>query len=414
MDRRDHWNDVYRTKDSTEVSWFEPEPLVSLRLIEGLGLGPESRILDVGGGTSTLVDCLLRRGYRRLGVLDVSPTSIEIGRARLGERAVEVEWFVEDVTEFQSPHPWDLWHDRALFHFLTEKDEQLAYRQTLLSAVAEGGVVVIATFGPEGPLKCSGLDVCRYDASSLRGKLGSDFELLHDEIVDHTTPGGSLQQFLYCRFRRKWSRAYMTKKPDRASAPATRGIRIRWPRLYDAMNRLHFLGREREFREWTADQAAIRPGQTVLDVGCGTGVLTLALKRRAGTDGAVDGIDAAPEMIEAAQRKAAAQRLDVRYQVGLIEDLPFADNRFDVVLSSLILHHLPKDLKRKGITEITRVLRPGGRLVAVDVDPPLLGNLRTVEEAMRAVGFTEVRRGKTKFRTMFVRVHYLSGTAGQG
>ena len=197
------------------------------------------------------------------------------------------------------------------------------------------------------------------------------------------------------------------------SAPSTRGILIRWPCWYDALNRLHFLGRERQFREKTVDLAAVAPGDNVLDVGCGTGNLTMAAKVRAGTDGEVHGIDGAPEMIQEAERKAAEKQLDVRYQVGLIEDIPFPDGRFDVVISSLMLHHLPKDLKRQGVAEISRVLKPGGRFVAVDLDPPLLGNLRTAAEAMRASGFIEIRRGRTDFRTMFIPIHYLGGKTTQ-
>ncbi len=202
----------------------------------------------------------------------------------------------------------------------------------------------------------------------------------------------------------------MTEKTDRAQAPPTKGIRIRWPRWYDAVNRIHFLGREDRFREWTVDLAEIKPGRTVLDVGCGTGNLTMAAKVRSGADGEVHGIDAAPEMILEAERKAAERGLDIQYQVGLIEDIPLPDGSFDVVLSSLMLHHLPKDLKRRGVAEIARVLKPGGRFVAVDIDPRLIGNLRTVAEAMEANGFEEMRRGKTGFRTLFIPMHYLSGT----
>jgi ubiquinone/menaquinone biosynthesis C-methylase UbiE len=138
----------------------------------------------------------------------------------------------------------------------------------------------------------------------------------------------------------------------------------------------------------------------------------MAAKRRAGADGEVHGIDAAPEMIQEAQRKAADKGLDIHYQVGLIEDIPLPDGRFDIVLSSLMLHHLPKDLKRRGIAEIARVLKPGGRFVAVDIDPPLVGNLRTVTEAMETNGFKEMRRGRTGFRTLFIPMHYLIGTVG--
>ncbi len=198
-------------------------------------------------------------------------------------------------------------------------------------------------------------------------------------------------------------------KSARASTPTTKGIRIRWPRWYDALNWFHFLGREDQFRERTVELAGITSGQTVLDVGCGTGNLTMAAKARAGTDGQVHGNDAAPEMIREAERKAAAKRLDIGYRVALIEDIPYPDRTFDVVLSSLMLHHLPKDLKRRGIAEISRVLKPGGRLFAVDVDPPLVGNLRTVMEAMERNGFIGMQRGRMSFRTLWIPIHYLTG-----
>ena len=198
----------------------------------------------------------------------------------------------------------------------------------------------------------------------------------------------------------------MSSKP---SAPETRGIRIRWPRIYDALNRVHFLGREELYRRRTVELAVIQPGECVLDVGCGTGNLTLAAKGRVGSQGAVHGIDAAPEMIAEAQRKAAARGIEVDFRVGLIEKLEFADGQFDVVLSSLMLHHLPKDLKLQGLAEIARVLKPRGRFLAVDVDPWLMKNLETVEAAMRAEGFTEIERGKTGFRTMWIPIHFLGG-----
>ena len=201
----------------------------------------------------------------------------------------------------------------------------------------------------------------------------------------------------------------MSPKPSPGSAPETRGIRIRWPRIYDALNRIHFLGREELYREKTVDLAVIQPGECVLDVGCGTGNLTLVAKERVGKEGTVHGIDAAPEMIAEAQRKAAACGSEVDFQVGLIENLEFPDGQFDVVLSSLMLHHLPKDLKLRGVAEIARVLKPQGRFLAVDVDPWLMKNLETVEAAMRAEGFTEIERGSTGFRTMWIPIHFLGG-----
>ncbi len=204
----------------------------------------------------------------------------------------------------------------------------------------------------------------------------------------------------------------MKSSPE--STPPTRGIRIRWARGYDALNRLHFLGRENQFRERTVELAGIRSGDSVLDVGCGTGNLTMAAKARAGASGDVHGNDAAPEMVRRAEQKAAEQQVDIRYQTALIEDIPYPDDTFDVVLSSLMLHHLPKDLKRKGIAEIARVLKPGARLFAVDVDPLLMGNLKAVEQAMQANGFVDIRRGRMKFRTLWIPIHYLTGTKGAG
>jgi hypothetical protein len=145
---------------------------------------------------------VLDAGYRHLGVLDVSATAIDITRLRLGDRAQSVEWFVSSVTEFVSPHPWDLWHDRAVLHFLTEEDDRAEYRRRLESSMAEDGAVVLSTFGPEGPTRCSGLDVRRYSLEDMTSVVGFDFSLEHHEMVDHTTPRGGAQQFLFCLFRR--------------------------------------------------------------------------------------------------------------------------------------------------------------------------------------------------------------------
>jgi hypothetical protein len=201
MNRKQHWEGIYRTKDSAQLSWFEPKPAVSLRFIEAAALAAGARILDVGGGTSTLVDALLERGYHP-GVLDVSAAAVGISQARLGPRAAQVEWFITDVTQFRSPHAWELWHDRAVFHFLTERAEQLAYKEALLRALSANGQVILGIFGPQGPLKCSGLDVCRYDVDSLQDGLGDGLKLVQHELVEHTTPQGVTQQFLFCRFRR--------------------------------------------------------------------------------------------------------------------------------------------------------------------------------------------------------------------
>lgn len=202
MDRERHWESVYEGADLTQVSWFQSRPAESLRFIEAAALDKSATILDVGGGTSTLVDSLLDLGYVHLGVLDVSPRAIAVSRERLGSRADAVEWYVGDVTHFRSPHPWDLWHDRAVFHFLTTPEDQHTYGAMLKQALTLDGQVVIATFGPDGPTRCSGLDVCRHDADSLGEALGGWLELVEQELVEHTTPSGVTQQFLFSRFRR--------------------------------------------------------------------------------------------------------------------------------------------------------------------------------------------------------------------
>jgi 2-polyprenyl-3-methyl-5-hydroxy-6-metoxy-1,4-benzoquinol methylase len=190
VNRRDHWERVHQTADLTQVSWVEPTPAVSLRLIETSGLPRGATILDVGGGISTLVDHLLAAGYE-ISVIDVSTTALRESQRRLGPDAERVEWIEADVTRFESARTWNVWHDRAVLHFLADEQDLAAYRRALRRAIDVGGYAVIATFGPDGPTRCSGLDVRRYSVESLAA-------LLHD----HRTPGGAVQQFLYCRFRR--------------------------------------------------------------------------------------------------------------------------------------------------------------------------------------------------------------------
>jgi SAM-dependent methyltransferase len=200
-ERARHWDQVWREREPTRVSWHQPRPGLSLRLIETAGLSAGSRVLDVGGGASTLVDRLLDVGYRP-GVLDVSDEGLARARARLGTRASQVEWFHADVTRWDPPHPWDLWHDRATLHFLTEEAERQAYRVTLLRALRPGGYAVIAEFGPEGPTTCSGLPVRRWSAEDLEAFLGPELGIEERAAEEHVTPAGGLQQFLVTRLRR--------------------------------------------------------------------------------------------------------------------------------------------------------------------------------------------------------------------
>lgn len=203
MTNRSHWDAIYRQKSADEVSWYQPHLATSLRLIEVAAPDRQTAIIDVGGGEATLVDDLLARGYRDLTVLDISPAALEAAKRRLGEAAERVIWRVEDITRAILPaRRYGLWHDRAVFHFLVTAEPRAAYVRQLHRSLVSGGHLVIATFGPEGPTRCSGLDVVRYDATSLAAQLGPDFELMSQQLETHHTPGGKPQSFLYAHFRR--------------------------------------------------------------------------------------------------------------------------------------------------------------------------------------------------------------------
>lgn len=197
-DRRQHWETVYQTKAADAVSWFQPHAVSSLRLIERCA-GPKAQVIDVGGGASVLVDDLLDAGYRHVTVLDLAESALAASRARLGERASQVEWIAGDITEVELPAArYDVWHDRAVFHFLTDPADRARYVEQVLRAVKPGGHVIVAAFGPGGPLQCSGLDVVRYDPDALHAQFGAPFRLLGHETEIHHTPAGREQEFVYC------------------------------------------------------------------------------------------------------------------------------------------------------------------------------------------------------------------------
>jgi SAM-dependent methyltransferase len=200
--RDEHWNRVYGTKDSTAVSWYEFAPATSLRLLQGAGLTAESCVIDVGAGDSRLVDALLELGLKCVTVLDVSAAAVSRTRQRLGDRALSMNWLITDVTGEWSVPPMDFWHDRAVFHFLTEATDRRRYVKHLSQSLKPGGFAIIATFAPDGPSRCSGLAVERYSADSLTAELGSGFELQSSSIESHQTPTGTSQSFLFAVFRR--------------------------------------------------------------------------------------------------------------------------------------------------------------------------------------------------------------------
>lgn len=201
-ERQQHWEGVYGSKVPTEVSWFQEAPTVSLELIFATGIDKDAWIVDVGGGASVLVDHLWGQGYRHLTVLDISAAALEHAKARLGHEAQEVEWVAGDATLWEPPRSYGLWHDRAVFHFLTDANDRRAYKTVLEHAVAPDGHVVIATFALDGPEKCSNLPVQRYSPETLAAELGEGFALEDTAVEDHQTPAGKTQKFTYCRFRR--------------------------------------------------------------------------------------------------------------------------------------------------------------------------------------------------------------------
>lgn len=202
MNRQEHWNQVYQTKGTEDVSWYQRRPALSLELIAASGVSKDAGIIDVGGGASTLVDSLLDGGFTPVAVLDLSGTALAHSRSRLGTRAVAVEWFETDVTSFEPPHPFGLWHDRAVLHFLTAEEDRRGYVATLRRTLQPGGAAVISTFALDGPPKCSGLEIIRYDEKSIQAELGAEFQLQEVRRETHLTPWQTEQRFIYFRFQR--------------------------------------------------------------------------------------------------------------------------------------------------------------------------------------------------------------------
>lgn len=204
MPSKEHWEQVYSTKAESSVSWFQEHARQSVQLVGSTGISKSAKIIDVGGGASTLVDDLLAEGYEHVTVLDLSEAALAASRTRLGAQASRVDWLAGDITKIQlPPHEFDVWHDRAVFHFLTTREERVAYVAAVLRAVKPGGHVIVATFAEDGPEKCSGLPVMRYSADGLHAEFGAPFTLLQQEREEHHTPFGSVQKFIYCLCRKE-------------------------------------------------------------------------------------------------------------------------------------------------------------------------------------------------------------------
>ncbi len=202
MEIKEHWESVYRTKGSQQVSWYQAEPRTSVALIEKCAVRKDEPVLDVGAGASSLADALLDRGFTDITVLDISAAALQVAQNRLGERAGLVKWIVSDLLDAVLPeHYFGVWHDRAVFHFLTRADDRSRYVRLLRDSMKPGGSIVMATFGPNGPPKCSGLDVMRYSGEGLLAELGAGVTLEESFIEIHPTPFGTNQEFQFARFR---------------------------------------------------------------------------------------------------------------------------------------------------------------------------------------------------------------------
>jgi ubiquinone/menaquinone biosynthesis C-methylase UbiE len=199
MDGKAHWERVYTTRSAREVSWYQPHADQSLELIRSVASGNPCRVIDVGGGASTLVDDLLALGAFDVSVLDISETALQVARDRLGRSQQQVHWLAGDIESIDLPRAaYDVWHDRAVFHFMTTAEQRAAYVAQVRRAVRPGGHVIVAAFGPDGPLQCSGLPVMRYSPEELHDQFGGAFDLVEHKSEAHRTPAGKLQQFVYC------------------------------------------------------------------------------------------------------------------------------------------------------------------------------------------------------------------------
>ena len=201
-DRKKHWENIYQTKDLKVVSWYQPTPTTSLDFLKQFNIGTTAKIIDIGGGDSFLVDHLLDLGYTDVTVLDISASSLDRAKQRLGERATKVKWIVADASTFKPIEQYDFWHDRAAFHFLTQEDEINNYIETIQKSITPAGVLVIGTFSEQGPKKCSGIDIKQYSEVSMSERLKKFFKKVKCITVDHVTPFNTIQNFIFCSFRK--------------------------------------------------------------------------------------------------------------------------------------------------------------------------------------------------------------------
>lgn len=201
--RKQHWENIYQTKELSEVSWYQPTPTTSLEFLQQFNMPADTKIIDIGGGDSFFADHLLALGYSYITVLDISEAALEKAKKRLGNNAAKIKWIVADAANFNPTEQYDFWHDRAAFHFLTQEEEIKNYINTISKTVKPNGIVVIGTFSENGPKKCSGIEIKQYNETSLNDLLKDDFEKINCITVDHKTPFDTIQNFIFCSFRKK-------------------------------------------------------------------------------------------------------------------------------------------------------------------------------------------------------------------
>jgi len=202
FDRKNYWEQIYQTKKPDQVSWYQPTPVTSLSFFEQYNVPKEAKIIDIGGGDSFLVDHLLNRGYKDITVLDISESSLERAKSRLGDRSGLVKWIVEDAATFEPTERYDFWHDRAAFNFMTKEDEIQNYINTVQQSINPSGILVLGTFSVQGPKKCSGIEIKQYSETSMTDRLKGTFEKIKCITVEHKTPFDTIQQFIFCSFRK--------------------------------------------------------------------------------------------------------------------------------------------------------------------------------------------------------------------
>lgn len=202
FDRKKHWENIYHTKETNEVSWYQPNPVISLDFVQQFSIPVSAKIIDIGGGDSYLVDCLLDQGYEDITVLDISESALERAKLRLGDRANKVKWIVSDAVTFKPAEKYDFWHDRAAFHFLTQEHDIECYIDNVQQSIQPNGVLVIGTFSEQGPKKCSGIEIKQYSETTMTDRLNRYFDKIKCITVDHVTPFETVQNFVFCSFRK--------------------------------------------------------------------------------------------------------------------------------------------------------------------------------------------------------------------